>query len=247
MVTETATKPPSTAKQLVPPYLSWVTLSNLFKQLNQGIPDPMDTSVMIGLNGSNRGLAMNALRYLKLIDDNNHPTKDFQPLVDAIVKNDAEQKQTLLANQLKKAYPYLFESGYDLKTSSANVFSQKFRDAGLNGETIPKGERFFLEAAKEAKLPVSTYILNARKKGPKGGSVNTISKLRRKTTKKNVDGGEGQVITEQEVDVKSVMLETLASKFPDFDPTWSPEAQAAWFQMYSRLLNLVQPEADEDE
>jgi hypothetical protein len=244
MVTETSTKTTSTTKQLVPPYLSWVTFSGFLKSLNQGIPDPMDTSVMYSLNGSNRGLVMNALRYLKLIDENNHPTKDFQPLVDAMVKNDAEQKQTLLENQLKKAYPFLFGQGFDLKTSSANVFSQKFRDAGLSGETIRKGEAFFLEAAKEAKISISTYILGARKKGPKGGSSNTISKLRTKKMKKSVDGEEGQEQTEQEVDVRGIMLETLASKFPDFDPTWSPEAQAAWFEMYSRLLNLVQPETD---
>jgi hypothetical protein len=30
----------------------------------------------------------------------------------------------------------------------------------------------------------------------------------------------------------------LLSKFPDFDPTWGPEQQKAWFEAYGKLLGM---------
>jgi hypothetical protein len=236
----------TSTKALAPPYLSWKTFSGYLKSLAQGIPDPIDPSGMLTLNGSNRRLVMNALRYLKLVDGKDYKAKELQPLVEAMAKEDANQKKTSLRAMLEKAYPFLFQ-GFDLGTSTPAAFGKKFSEAGLGGQTVAKGEAFFIEAAKEAGVTISPYILGSRKKGPKPGSGPSIPRIKKKSPELNLGSGEHGEGGGSETDVRGVMAGTLASKFPDFDPTWSQDAQEAWFKMYGRLLSLVEPDADAEE
>lgn len=220
-------------KKAVPPYMSWMTFIGYIKSLSQGIPDPIDTSSMLSLNGNNRSWTMGALRFFNLIDKTNRPETSLRNLVDAINSGNETTYQSTLQNLLKSSYTFLFQQGYDLTTSSPAAFSQKFRDAGLSGDTCRKGEVFFLEAAKEAGISISIYIIGARKKGPKAISGGTGSKPRKK-----IPGGDKR-FTGHEDGNQNIMLNTLASKFPEFDPNWSPDAQEAWFSMYGRLLELT--------
>jgi hypothetical protein len=218
-------------KTQVPPYMSWKTLVGFIGSLSQGIPDPIDTSSMLYLNGNNRSWTMGALRYLRLITSDNHPESALRNLVAAVAKKDQTEYQSILRNLLDKSYAFIFEPGYDLTTATPATFTQKFKEAGLSGETIRKGENFFLEAAKDAGITISPYVLGARKKGPKVASVSIASKSRKKSNVNKVVQDSG---------TQGVMLNTLASKFPEFDPNWSPDAQEAWFVMYGRLLNLAE-------
>jgi hypothetical protein len=221
---------PST-KNPVPPYMSWKTLIGFIGSLSQGIPDPIDTSSMLSLNGNNRSWTMGALRYLRLVTSDNHPESVLRSLVVAISKKDQAEYKTILSGLLKESYTFLFQPGYDLTTATPATFTQRFTNAGLSGETVRKGENFFIEAAKEAGITISPYVLQARKRGPRAISGSTASKSRKK-------GNVNKVVKNSRT--QDVMLNTLASRFPDFDPNWSPEAQEAWFEMYSRLLNLAE-------
>jgi len=224
-------------KAQVPPYMSWKTFIGFIRSLSQVVPDPIDTSSMLYMNGNNRSWTMGALRYLKLVTSDNHPESILRNLVDATTKKDQAEYQAILRGILEKSYTLLFQPGYDLETATPATFSQKFKDAGLGGDTSRKGENFFLEAAREAGITISPYILGARKKGPKAGSISTTSKSRKK-------GNVSKII--QDGGTQGVMLNTLASKFPEFDPNWSPEAQEAWFEMYGRLLNLAEGRDDNE-
>jgi hypothetical protein len=223
-----------TEKKLVPPYMSWKTFLGFIISLRQGIPTPIDTSSMLLMSGSNRSWTMGTLRFLHLITQDNYPENQLYSFVEATKEGNEEQFQDQLKSLLEKAYPFLFEQGYDLKTSSPASFSQKFKDAGLSGTTIQKAERFFLEAAKTANIAISPYILGARKRGVRSSSAITSSKTR---TKKNAPKSKGRTDN---------IIQTLVSKFPEFDPNWAPDAQKAWFDMYDRLIDKFEGKEEEE-
>ena len=46
---------------------------------------------------------------------------------------------------------------------------------------------------------------------------------------------------------RSFILESLADIFPEFDPGWDTEVQEAWIDTYSRLLNIVDEDKEQEE
>ncbi len=223
----------TTQKVGVPPYMSWKTFVTYLQSLRQNMPPVIDTSGMIQLSGSNRRFIMNALRFLKLIDDRNQPKDNLRALAETSIPNKQTEYQQHLQNVLEEAYYFLFgQEPFDLKTSTPAAFSAKFKREKLSGDTIRKSEKFFLDAAKDADITISPLILQAKKKGPKSSAPRNLRQKSRATINNILP----------DADPRSVILESLADKFPEFDPSWDTEAQKAWFDMYSRLLNIV----DED-
>ena len=46
---------------------------------------------------------------------------------------------------------------------------------------------------------------------------------------------------------RSFILESLADKFPEFNPNWDIEVQEAWCDMYSRLFDIVDEDKEQGE
>lgn len=102
---------------------------------------------------------MTALRFLKLIDQNNNARPELEALVQAVGTD--EWPMTLLG-VLKTAYAPLF--ALNLETAFPSQFNELFRREYPGAEDVSrKAMTFFLNAAREADIKISPYILRNKK------------------------------------------------------------------------------------
>lgn len=150
------------AKQLAPPYTSFQTIktvSEMFKE--HGLPGQIDRSVLSNLSGSVQSQVLTALRFLGLIGHHdNAPREPFKKLVEV---HGTDEWPNQLATILRAAYSPIFELKLD--TASPAQFNEKFRTTypAADGDTLRKCITFFLNATREANIPVSPYIMKNKK------------------------------------------------------------------------------------
>ena len=79
---------------------------------------------------------------------------------------------------LKRSYPFVFESGFDLETATSDQAEDLFRQTGASGETLRRCLSFFVSAVRDCSLPISTYIKPHRGKqstGKRGSPAEVVS------------------------------------------------------------------------
>lgn len=102
---------------------------------------------------------LNTLRFFDLIDLAGHPKPALRDLVDA---SGGEQWAALLARHIREAYAPLL--ALKLESVSPAQFQETFRKSySGEGDTSRKSVSFFLSAATEAKIPISSYLLKNKK------------------------------------------------------------------------------------
>lgn len=170
-----------------PPYVpfpSFKTMLMGFKE--QGLPSRIDRSVLTKFSGVIGSQLLSALRFLSLIDEDNHPKPGLQTLVAAA---GSEHWASALEVVLKKAFAPIFT--LDLKTATSAQFNERFRaEYPGEGSTLRKTMTFFLGALKDAQVPVSSYIMankkprNAtmKKRSPRGDGGSPPGKVRQSVT-----------------------------------------------------------------
>lgn len=214
-------------KKLVPPYAPYRSFRNYCESLKQGIPSQIDRSVMRNMSGALQSQLTATLRYLGLINGTGQPTDRLSRLVNS----EGRERQTVLQDIAKAAYPYLFrEREFDLKTATPKMLADKFADLNASGATVGKCISFFIALAKEAEIPLAPHLLVMR--------GNRTSKPRRTkpdqippTPTPNANG------TPLATDLTSMPWnQLLLSKFPSFDPSWSDEVKSKWFDGFHRLM-----------
>lgn len=150
-------------KKATPPYTTYKSFTNLINDLREnGMPDHITRSV---LNGSNSAKAMMSasLRYLKLIDEENSPSKEFRQLVDN--EDDYSINLEILLNA---HYHFLFDGSINLNNTTTEVVQKKFQEQGASGSTVSKCMAFFLAAANDTEIIVSDRVkAPAPKRNPK--------------------------------------------------------------------------------
>jgi|SRR5579862_429051 len=158
--TEATTEPGKTA----PPYIAFSTLKTMSGNLKvHGLPPRIDKSIMSNFSGAVASQLMTALRFLDLINADETPTPRLKSLVAAF---DTPLWQSELQAVLKHAYPAIFK--IDLATASPKLLYETFESAYAGGgETVRKTVTFFLNAAAEAGIQVSPYIMKNKK--PRSG------------------------------------------------------------------------------
>lgn len=222
--------------ELLPPYVSYKSLSNFLEGLSQGIPRRIDRSLMPTLSGALQGQIINALRYLSLIDDEGNGTESLNRLV----KSQRPERQQILQVILKSSYPFLFND-FDLASATPLQFEQKFRETGATGDTVRRCASFFTYAAKEAEIPLSPYIekLSRQRSNSYGSSkpkrTRTSAEKTEQVQHTNTVPTSEQTVSEAR---QSKWGEMLLSKFPSFDPSWPDEVKDKWFDSFNRLMNL---------
>ncbi len=149
-----------------PPYIAFSTLKTLTSNLKaHGLPPRIDKSIMSNFSGAVAGQLMTALRFLALIDANEAPTSRFKLLIDSYDTADWPKQ---LRAVLENAYPEIFK--IDLATASPKLLYDTFQASYAGaGETVRKTVTFFLNAATDAQVSVSPYILKNKK--PRGASA----------------------------------------------------------------------------
>lgn len=142
-------------KVSTPAYVPFKTFSSFINGLSEnGIPSQIDKSIMRNLSGSVQSALVSTLEYLKLIDKAGKPAPQLTQLVESKEKERAD----ILRSVLENAYPFLFSGALDLKRATSKQVEEAFRLQGAAGSTAVKCIAFFLAAAKEAGVQISSHV-----------------------------------------------------------------------------------------
>jgi hypothetical protein len=210
--------------KLVPPYAPYRSFRNYIDGLKQGIPSQIDRSVMRNMSGALQSQLSATLKYLGLINAVGQPTDRLS----RIVHSEGAERSSALRDVAKVAYPFFFQ-GFDLKTATPKMLTGKFAEMNASGGTIGKCMAFFIGLAKDAEIPLSPHLLVMR-----GNRTGKPRRTKQEPTVLPSNGGE-PALTASEVSAMP-WKQLLLSKFPSFDPSWSSEVQAKWFDMFGKLM-----------
>jgi hypothetical protein len=147
----------------IPPYLSPTTFQNFVDAHRRTLPTRIDRSIMSNLAGGDQVKILRGLRFFNLIDDDGHPTDSFKRLSDL----DDDTYQSAWSALLRQAYPDLF-SVLNLEKATQAQIEERFREAGIKGDTVRKAVAFFVGMARMAGIPLSPYFKGVKKRGPTG-------------------------------------------------------------------------------
>ena len=142
-------------KKSTPVYVSYATLHSALDNLkNHGIPSTgvIDKSLWDTQSGAIQGQILLALRFLSLIDEQNH----VQPDLVTLAKASLEQRKTLLKPIIEQKYHSVIALG--LSTISQWQLEEEFRKFDISGSTLDRAVRFFVRACQDCGIPISKRI-----------------------------------------------------------------------------------------
>lgn len=135
------------------PYKSWETFVGKMK--STALPSHIDNSIMNGLSGTVRSQLVIALRFLGMVTgDDNAVQAPFREIVAAY---DTEEWTTVLARHILRAYQPIVDGLHITSATQAQVID-RFRKAGVEGDTAKKASRFYLAAMKAAGADLSPHL-----------------------------------------------------------------------------------------
>lgn len=215
----------NTESGIKPPYMPYSTFKNFLGSLKVGaIPSRIDKSLLDRYSGSVQSWLIAALRFFGFIDETGKP----QPALETFVESDEQERKKIWRGIFDQSYGPLV-TGLDLTRATPGELSERFAAQGLSGETLSKCHSFFAAAADDAGVPLADH-LKARGK-PSGP--------RRSRKSRNNGGGVTDVPPPPPppaVIASKTMREMLLEKFPAFNPEWSSEIQAKWFEGFDKLM-----------
>lgn len=173
-------------------------------------------------SGSNGTQLMTALKVLGLIDDQGRPGGDLERLV----RLDGDERRDAWRAVLRRRYAPLFS--LDLQRATRAQFRDAFRAFGTNDAVLARCERFFVQAAQDAGVELSPYILD-RRRGPRRQAG---SRQRAVPPQVNpVPARQSPPPAASDRSIAAMILE----KYPPFDPQWEPNVQIKWLEGITRL------------
>lgn len=232
-----------------PPYFPLRTMKTFLQDLKEhGVPGRIDNSAMKRFSGGALRQLKTGLRFLNLIDNDDHPRDALRQLTAAY---GAENWTSTLAELLKANYAPVLER-VDLAHATPSQLTQAFKDgfgANASDDVLRKSQLFFLQAAQEAQLPLSKRIpVITRQRSPS-------SRRRPIARPENGNGDSGprvepppyeqgeakQPPSDPAADRRSeASLEAkLLDKFPSFDPAWSDAIKEQWFAGFQKLMGML--------
>jgi hypothetical protein len=224
----------TTGRGNTPPYVPYPSFKTLIGELREhGVPSRIDRSVLRRFSGIIGSQLLTTLRFLKLIDDQSHPTPRLTELVAG--SNTPEWGARMLS-VLQEEYAPLFS--LDLGNATASHFDETFRKSfpGSADSVSQKSIVFFLGAAKDSGIVISDRVMNGRKlRTP--AAPGTPRTRKPKAGKKPAKQDETET-DEDEADQPGSWQDRLLDKFPALNPEWPPEVQAKWFESFEKLMTL---------
>ena len=136
-----------------PPYVSFNTFKTLLEWLGaEGVPLRLDRSFWRAeFSGTTGTQLVAALRFLSLLSED-RPLPDLEGLVKAPL----DERRVILRELLKDSYSALPFDELDRATPS--MVRQWFGAYPIDGHTLRKAISFFVNAAREAELPMSNAV-----------------------------------------------------------------------------------------
>lgn len=230
-----------------PPYVPYPSFKTLIGELREhGVPSRIDRSVLRRFSGIIGSQLLTTLRFLGLIDDQNHPTERLVELVAA--SNTSEWGAKVVA-VLQAEYAPLF--GLDLGNATALHFNETFRKAfpGSADSVTQKSIAFFLGAAKDSGIVIRDRVLVGRKTRAANGS-----NPKRRRTPKSDDGakangasagtagqrkgGESDEALPLSLNLDPLLLQLLR-RIPSQGKEWPKEQRLRWFKTFAVNVSEV--------
>jgi len=142
-------------KMPLPPYLPYKTFLSFLDHLKTiGMPSHIDKSVMPHLSGAIQGWLKSALKYMKLVRDDDSP----DPKLDKLVTADADARKTMLRELFDSSYAFLKSANIDLKTTTPQKLRAAITNIGAQGDTAEKVQAFMIAMAKDVGLNMSPLL-----------------------------------------------------------------------------------------
>lgn len=206
-----------------PPYMAWTTFENILDHLRAvGIPGRLDRSVLRSRSGTDQAQFLRAAQQFGLIDESDAPTARLRTLV-----ADSERRPEILREILRERYADVVALGTD---ATAQQLTDAFRKFGIEGDTIRKAVAFYLNAARQAEIPLSPHFGGTR---PGAGG--------RKTTRRKPSGG--KVNSEAPPPVQTPLtpkrpplVSAMIDKLPSTDDGWSVDEAKQWLSLVAPAL-----------
>ncbi len=136
-------------------YVSLRTLLKAIETLEDGLPPRIDTSVFNSFSVPVRSHLLSAFKFLGLIDDDGHIQEALAQLI-----RDKESRAITFSEVCERSYKEIVKLAEE--TASQRDLDDAMRVHGVQGATLEKAVRFYLQAAEYAGLPVSPLWRNMR-------------------------------------------------------------------------------------
>lgn len=220
-------------RRALPPYVSYRTFHNFIDGLQQGIPARIDRSYWGDRwSGSTGTQLMSTLRFFNLIDSNGVPTLRLRQLANTR----GLQKADLLKQITVEAFSPIMQGQLNLEQATYSQLEEAFNsNYQLTGEVIRKCLKFFLLLSNDAGITLSPFMTKRSRRTKTGRSGNGARKNTKRDENRTIRNSE--IPSEaNEIPVKGPWLQALLNKFPTFDPAWSEEIKAKWFDAFDKLL-----------
>ncbi len=228
-------------KAATPPYVAYKTLSNFLDRFKQGVPGRIDRGLMGSMSGAAQSQVTTALRFLGMISENNIPSQ----IMKRYVSGEEAERKTALRETLEKSYPFIFRHDFDLSTATAQMLRENFaQNTSATGETISRCITFLKDAAADAGIDVSPYIL--QKSARSGGSGKKRSAVKKEEPQKpRVDTVGANPMPHRPLTMPataSMLLTGLFQRLPPPGKTWPKTDREQWLQTLQNVLLMEYPE-----
>jgi hypothetical protein len=227
-------------KAPVPPYVAYKTLKNFLERFKQGLPARIDRGLMGSMSGAAQSQVITALRYLGMISERGIPTKEMQQYV----TGEGEGKRTALFGMLWGAYPFLFEPDkFSLKSATASQLREAMEaNTSATGETLGRCIAFVKDAALDAGIEVSPFILQKKGRSPGGRKKGPASRREERVPeRKNPASAPAQSAAAMPANA-SLLLSGLFLRLPKPGTVWARDERERWVQTLNNVLLLEYPE-----
>ncbi len=214
---------PNSEKKLLPPYLSYKTFRNFLDSLKITMPSRIDKSVMPNFSGANQSWLIGTLKYLKLITEDGLPIPELGKLARA----EGDERKKILKDIIIAAYPFLFTKPFSLQSATPRQIEEEFNKTAATGETVKKCIAFFLAAAKDANIELSTFLKQMR--------YTKTTRVPRRNHITSATTEEMGLSEAQPMDWTTALM----AKFPTFDPAWPDEVKGKWFDAFKHMMDTM--------
>ncbi len=219
----------------LPPYVSYAAFRRFIDSLKQGIPSRIDRSVVGWLSPAGQAQLILALRFLGLTGQNGDPTEKLEDM--AVAQGPLRQK--LLRETVTGAYRHLL-GGLNLQKATRSQLEERFKKAGASGVTLRKCIAFFVGAMDDSGIAHSQYTAKRHAGRPIGArSARNKAAGREREESAGINELDRPVAEPGREDPRIV---ALVERLPVFDPTWSDDVKAKWFEAFQGLLDLQRSE-----
>jgi len=210
-------------EERLPPYVSYRVWQKLVSELTSYVPLRFDSSYfdILQMTESNRSMLRGTLIFLGLMSPEGEPADKLHHLA----KAEGEERLKILEGIVREAYEPLF-TGLDVTRATQSQIREYFSSQGVSGDIGRKCLSFFFAIAAEANILLSPHL---------GKSVS-----RRGKRTKSDDTPRPKPVKSAQVEVEASLEKMLLDKFPDFDPGWTDDVKAKWFDAFKWLKGTLE-------